>query len=465
MDKELQLGAMLGPFPNIHYDEFHCSPLLTRPKDGNKRRVILDLSYPRGVSVHDAVTKEKFDNLEFTLTFPTIDNIVDQIKATQGRVLLAKIDMARAFRNLRVDPADTFKFGLKWGGGYYLDVAVAFGWTHGSSAFQMTSDAIVHIMSKENCKIFAYIDDYVIVSAENDAWRHFDKLSALLTELGLPMNENKRSPPTRVITCLGITIDLDNNSLSIVASKLQEIYQECYQVMSKKTLTRRQFQSLLGKLIYLHKCIKPARIFINRILSLFRNNPHAKKIKLTEDFFLDVHWFIKVIPRFAGTTKIFKSEVQHIESLHIDACLTGVGGTWANRVYAAPVPTFVNLELNITHLEMLNILVAFRLWAHHWAQSTVRFYCDNMAVVQVVNSGKTRDAFLQACTRNIWFITATHDIDLQIEHIQGHKNVIADALSRIYSPKGITQKMLNILNSDFVWDDITIHYFNLDLHL
>ena len=117
LTKEVQLGAMLGPFPLIDYDDFHCSPLLTRPKDGNKRRVILDLSYPRGASVNDAVTRDRFDDLEFTLTFPTIDNIVDQIKATQGRVLLAKIDVARAFRNLRVDPADAFKFGLKWGGG------------------------------------------------------------------------------------------------------------------------------------------------------------------------------------------------------------------------------------------------------------------------------------------------------------------------------------------------------------
>ena len=295
-------------------------------------------------------------------------------------------------------------------------------------------------MGKDNCKIFAYIDDYVIVSTEDDAWRHFNKLSALLTELGLPMNENRRSPPTRVLTCLGITIDLDKNSLSIEASKLQEIYQECCQVMTKNSLTRRQFQSLLGKLIYLHKCIKPARIFIHRILSLFRDNPHAKKIKLTEEFFLDIQWFIRFLPHFAGSTKIFKSEMKHMQSLYIDTCLTGVGGTWANRVYAAPVPTFVNTELHITHFEMLNILVALMLWAHHWAQSTVRFHCDNMVVVQVVNSEKSRDAILHACTRNIWFITAVYDIDLQIEHIQGHENVIADCIIKnIFTQRHITK--------------------------
>ena len=120
LHKELELGAMLGPFTEVDYAEYHCSPLLTRPKDGDKRRVILDLSYPKGASVNDAVTRDRFDDLEFSLTFPTIDNIIEQIRYTPGKVLLAKIDVARAFRNLRVDPADAFKFGLKWGGSIIL---------------------------------------------------------------------------------------------------------------------------------------------------------------------------------------------------------------------------------------------------------------------------------------------------------------------------------------------------------
>ena len=43
-----------------------------------------------------------------------------------------------------------------------------------------------------------------------------------------------------------------------------------------------------------------------------------------------------------------------MNSLHVDACMTGVGGIWNNRVYAAPVMTYVDFQLNITHLEMLN---------------------------------------------------------------------------------------------------------------
>ena len=51
--KEVGLGAMLGPFDTIDSTDIHCSPLLTRPKDSGKRRVILDLSYSKGMSLND----------------------------------------------------------------------------------------------------------------------------------------------------------------------------------------------------------------------------------------------------------------------------------------------------------------------------------------------------------------------------------------------------------------------------
>ena len=129
-----------------------------------------------------------------------------------------------------------------------------------------------------------------------------------------------------------------------------------------------------------------------------------------------------------------------MNSLHVDACMTGIAGIWNDRVYAAPVPTYVNFQPNITHLEMLNILIALRLWAKDSAVSSVTLHCDNLVVVQVVNSGKTRDKFLNACIKHIWFITAVHKIDLQLTHIQGHKNLIANSLSRIYSEKGIPSR-------------------------
>ena len=109
--KEKDCGAMLGPVDKVNSLHYHCSPILTRPKDGNKRRVIVNLSYPPGQSLNDQVTRDMFDNRPFTLKFPKIEDIVDQILITEDPMLF-KIDVARAFRNLRADPVDAVKLAF-----------------------------------------------------------------------------------------------------------------------------------------------------------------------------------------------------------------------------------------------------------------------------------------------------------------------------------------------------------------
>ena len=91
------------------------------------------------------------------LKFPNIDHIAEDITRYTDDCILFKIDVAHAFRNLRVDPVDSLKFGIKWNGGYYADLVVAFCWTHGSTAFQILSDAIAHIVAKADIKLHCYI--------------------------------------------------------------------------------------------------------------------------------------------------------------------------------------------------------------------------------------------------------------------------------------------------------------------
>ena len=79
---------------------------------------------------------------------------------------------------------------------------------------------------------------------------------------------------------------------------------------------------------------------------------------------------------------------------------------------------------------MVNIHLAVRLFNHQWASKKVLIHCDNAAVVSVLKTGKTRDPYLGACARNVWYVAATSDIDLEYTHIRGIDNKVADALSR-----------------------------------
>ena len=80
IDKEKKLGALLGPIQDVNHEQFHCSPLLTRPKDIDNRRVIFNLSHPTGQSLNDHVDKNKFDQTPLILKFPTIDSIAQDMK-------------------------------------------------------------------------------------------------------------------------------------------------------------------------------------------------------------------------------------------------------------------------------------------------------------------------------------------------------------------------------------------------
>ena len=103
-----------------------------------------------------------------------------------------------------------------------------------------------------------------------------------------------------------------------------------------------------------------------------------------------------------------------------------LGGRYGDCVYHLPIPVGYK-HLGIVHLEMINILVAVKLFAGLWAK---RNASDNQAVVQVLSTGKTRDPFLAACSRNVWQMAAADDIDLTYVHVLGKNNQVADLLSR-----------------------------------
>ena len=313
--------------------------------------------------------------------------------------------------------------------------------------------------------VLAYIDDYIGISEASDAMHHFNDLHALLIRLGLPISQQKLSPPSKTLTCLGVHIDIPKASPSIDQEKLISIHKECFHIADKKYLSRKNFQSLLGKLIYLHKCVVPARVFINRMLELFQNNSHKKKIYLSPSFFQDLAWFKKFLPHFNGTTIFKKPHIPESQALHLEACLSVMGAIWHNRVYSTPVPAIPGFDLKIVHLEMMNIIVALRLWGRLWQHSQVKIFCDNEAVVQVVASSRTKDPFLLACIRNLCLITTIFDISFQIEHIRGRHNIKADLLSRLYSDKPVHQDLLLDLKLNYIWDKVLPQHFNLDLNI
>ena len=87
------------------------------------------------------------------------------------------------------------------------------------------------------------------------------------------------------------------------------------------------------------------------------------------------------------------------------------------------------------------------------------------AVVQVVQTAKTRDGFLALYLRNIWLLATKNDISLHIKHIEGHNNSIDDALSRLPTGNLKFHNKIHELDQELQWHSIGDHHFLLDLSI
>ena len=138
--EEKEHNAILGPFHTPPIPDLHVSPFMTRDKPGAPHhRVIIDLSFPAGQSVNAGVDPDIYLGLKFLLTLPTIDVITNKLVKLNKGALLYKIDISRAFRHDKIDPADYKYLGLHFEN-YFLDSCLPFGFRLGSVIFQRLSD-------------------------------------------------------------------------------------------------------------------------------------------------------------------------------------------------------------------------------------------------------------------------------------------------------------------------------------
>ena len=172
---------------------------------------------------------------------------------------------------------------------------------------------------------------------------------------------------------------------------------------SKYHCDKRQLQSLLSSLLYVTKCGRTSRFFLNRLLEFLRSMEDKGQTVFTIEARKDINWFRKFMPTFNGD--IFFDQRPINCAIELDASLRGLGARWGPRIYTLTLPLGY-LDMNIANLEILNILVALRVWHQLWGNKKVAIACDNEAVVYVLNTGRTRDLMLAAIAHNIQFEAA-----------------------------------------------------------
>lgn len=436
VEKQIKAEINNGNYMIVNEKPTVISALGAIPKAGNKDdiRLIHDCSQPSGGSVNE------YAHLDFQVKYQSINDAAALIKPGD---YCAKVDLKAAYRSVAISPK-CYKFsGLKWkfeGDShvtYMVDKKLMFGSKLAPGIFHRLSQAVKRMLKKrgiEACVV--YLDDFLIIAPTEEACiRAMNILITLLRKLGFSISWSKVAGPSQSITFLGVNIDTIRMMLELPQDKLHETIALIDKFSSMKRASRKQLQSLAGKLNWASSVVRGGRTYLRRILDMIQPlRAQNHKSKLSNEFHADVFWWKHCLCHFHGKSII--SNYTTTQVVTTDACTEGSGyfwnGDWGYTNWRADYPQ--SYDLHINEKEMFAALFAARQWAHLWSGSVVLFGTDNITTRSALHKKTSGNPRIMAALREMFALSVIFDFDFDAFHIPGIHNSLADSISRLHQP-------------------------------
>ena len=154
----------------------------------------------------------------------------------------------------------------------------------------------------------------------------------------------------------------------------------------RKRSSKKQLQSLAGKLNWAAGVIYTGRVFLRRILDAIRPlSAEHHKCVISPAIRLDIKWWTNFMSIFNGCSLIL--DALPATSFSTDACDVGAGayydGDWFYCTWSADCPELENEHINLK--ELAAVVLAIQRWAPLWANKRVFVWSDNTTTVSIIN--------------------------------------------------------------------------------
>lgn len=435
--KEIELGCTMGPFPfpPMGPGPVGCSAISTRcKKNSNEFRIIMDFSFPIGRSVNDQISSTHYMGTPMKLEYPSVDQLAQETAKIGTSAMLWKKDLSRWFKQIKICWKDVPLQGFKWDNTWYFDTSLIMGCCTAPYIAMRCSLALKHIMNQMDYFLVAYADDFSSVAEVNEAWASYNAFGSLLKHLGIAEATEKAVQPSPVLVFLGTGIDAQNQTIFVIPERIVEIKFELNRWRFKTWCTRNELESIISKLQFCTNCVRQGRVFISRLLNQLRNMRRAQYYIIKDETRADLKWWWNFMEIFKSSYILWPEQFkQPGEIISTDASKIAIAGVCGKNYFHARIPEWILLEdPNIANLEFLAIIIAFKKFLAQLKQKSIVIYCDNQAVVEVINNGRTRSEFLQRALREFTMICCHNSIEVKCTYISTHKNLLPDYLSRWY---------------------------------
>ena len=480
---ELTQGGLTGPFEKAPWWNLVVSPLMTAHKKVKSRRTVYDATFG-DKSLNNSTPSDYYQGIPCKYTFPKIEDYKNMILNSGQSAWMWKRDLSRFYLQLPLDPSEYHHVGIVWRGFFFFFLGLAFGLRHSGLQGQKVTDAVAWILrglgrdtrEGQAYQVCNYVDDLGGVEKSKARARDaFGSLGCLLEDLGLAESENKAVPPTTKITYLGVEFDSVEMTMSVPPDKITEIKADIGKWVRRTVVTKKELQSLLGKLFWVAKVVKYARAFMGRLLMQLRSmtdQKDSKKIKLSEESRKDILWWCRYLDEFNGISMIVNDNpipltyAQLLDSPHDicagDATPTG-GGAWHGKEYwSGPLPHHLQDPKIPIHLkEFWVLIVSAKLWGDTWTGRCIVHYCDNDSVCETIQHRKPRDPSLLSLLREYLHVVVTKKFFPVVRKIGTTENSLADHISRRYDVNSASEVFSRHGLTDMVLVKPRAQFFNL----
>ncbi|KAK3089099.1 hypothetical protein FSP39_000774 [Pinctada imbricata] len=433
INSEISKGRAEGPFEFPPFPHLQCSPLgLVPKKEPGIFRLIHHLSYPEGASVNDGIPQQFC-----TVKYQSIEDAVVLLKQIGKGALMAKTDIAEAFKNVPIHPSDFELLGFSFQNKFYFDKTLPFGLSFSCNLFERFSKALHWVMENyfQTAGCVHVLDDFLFMGppSTNKCSKALFGFISLCNDIGVPIKHEKTVEPVTRITFLGIEIDSVKFELRLPQDKITKITDSLKRVQNKRKVTLQELQSLIGLLNFACSVVIPGRTFLRRLIDLTRGiqKPHHFR-RLNSEARADIQAWLIFIKHFNGKALILEDKwytSSHL-NLHTDASNIGFGGTFQTQWFYGSW-NYEWTDLHITVKELFPIVLALELYSHIIENNCIEFFSDNMAVVHIINKQTSKDPVIMKLVRRLVITALKHNILFKATHIPGTTNIASDKLARL----------------------------------
>ena len=444
---EVQKGRYAGPFKDPPFEYFIQSPIGLVPKDkGLKTRLIFHLSYPKtGDSVNSQIPKHCC-----SVKYPEFDKAVKMCISAGAGCFMGKSDMSTAFRNVgmskldwplmvmkAVHPVDRQVY-------YFVDKCMPFGSSISCAIFQRFSNAVAYLVKFRTKKeALNYLDDFFFAAlCKMLCDGELQVFLRVCHEINFPVALEKTFWGNTIMVFLGLLIDSQKQIVSIPVDKIEKALNQIEYLLNKKSGKAKilEVQKLCGYLNFLCRCVVPGRVFLRRLYGLTAGKlkPHHH-VKISQEHKMDLLvWkrfltYPEVVARPFMDFKVLTS--QDID-MYSDASRNFSLGFGA---YCGPEWTWgqwdrhfmEEKEPSIEFLELFAVTVAVMNWIKLFCNKRIILFCDNEAVVHMINDTASKCKRCMYLLRLITLEGMIRNVRINAKHVGTKLNGKADALSRL----------------------------------